>query len=122
MYERALRGYEIAIGADGITTYIPALNTIQNLGSLFELQADFAKARIMYSKALAGYKAIGPNHPRCQSLENFLQDLDTRTKTEAIKGTKEPASNPSGEVSGSDSKEALLISRRHKLFRKLGLR
>jgi tetratricopeptide (TPR) repeat protein len=118
MYQRALQGYEKAIGADSITTYIPALNTIQNLGSLFELQADFAKARIMYSKALAGYKAIGSNHPRCQSLEGFLQDLDTRTKTEAVKGT---ASN-SSRVSDSDSKGAPSTSRRHKLFRKLGLK
>jgi tetratricopeptide (TPR) repeat protein len=122
MYERALRGYETAIGADGITTYIPALNTIRNLGSLFEFQADFAKARIMYSKALAGYKAVGPNHPRCQTLEEFLRDLDTRTKTEATKGTKEPASNHLGEVSRLDSKGAPSTSRRHKLFRKLGLR
>jgi tetratricopeptide (TPR) repeat protein len=118
MYQRALQGYEKAISADSITTYIPALNTIQNLGSLFELQADFAKARIMYSKALAGYKAIGSNHPRCQSLEGFLQDLDTRTKTEAVKGT---ASN-SSRVSDSDSKGAPSTSRRHKLFRKLGLK
>ena len=122
IYQRALQGYEKAIGADGITTYIPALNTIQNLGSLFELQADFAKARIMYSKALAGYKAVGPNHPRCQTLEEFLQDLHTRTKTEAIKGTKEPESNHLGEVSRSDSKGAPSTSRRHKLFKKLGLR
>ena len=76
----------------------------------------------MYSKALAGYeKVLGPGHPRCQSLHKILQDLDTRTKTEAIKGTKEPANNPS-RVSDSDSKGALLTSRRYKLFRKLGLR
>ena len=77
MYQRALQGYEKALGADNITTYIPALNTIWNLGSLFKLQADFAKARIMYSKALAGYeKVVGPNHPKCQSLRESLQALD----------------------------------------------
>jgi hypothetical protein len=53
MYQRALQGCETTIGADGITTYIPALNTIQNLGFLFELRVDFVKARIMYSNALA---------------------------------------------------------------------
>ena len=36
MYERALQGYEKALGADNITTYIPALNTLWGLGSLFE--------------------------------------------------------------------------------------
>jgi hypothetical protein len=35
MYQQALRGYEKALGADNIITYIPALNTIWNLGSLF---------------------------------------------------------------------------------------
>jgi tetratricopeptide (TPR) repeat protein len=122
IYERALRGYKTAISADNITTYIPALNTVQSLGYLFELQADFAKARIIYLKALTGYKkVVGPDHSRCQSLQEILQDLDTRTKTKAIKGTKEPASNPS-RVLGLDSKEALSTSRRHKLFKKLGLR
>ncbi|KAH7374100.1 hypothetical protein BKA64DRAFT_688647 [Cadophora sp. MPI-SDFR-AT-0126] len=28
IYQRALRGYEKALGADNTTTYIPALNTI----------------------------------------------------------------------------------------------
>ena len=73
MYERALRGYETALGADNITTYIPALNTLWSLGSLFKRQANFAKARIMYSKALAGYeKAVGPNHLNCQRLRENL--------------------------------------------------
>jgi hypothetical protein len=43
MYERALRGYEKSLGADNITTYVPALNTMWGLGALFERQADFAK-------------------------------------------------------------------------------
>ena len=30
MYERALQGYEKAMGHDQVDTYIPALNTIQN--------------------------------------------------------------------------------------------
>ena len=33
MYERALQGYETALGANSITTYIPALNTFWGLGS-----------------------------------------------------------------------------------------
>jgi hypothetical protein len=76
----------------------------------------------MYSKALIGYKkVVGPDHPRCQSLHKILQDLGARTKTEAIKRTEEPASNPSRALD-SDSKGVLLTSRRHKLFRKLRLR
>ena len=122
MFQRALRGYETAIGTDNITTFIPALNTLWGLGSLFEHQADYAKAIIIYSKAFAEYeKVVGPDHPRCQSLHQILQDLDTRTKIEATKRTNEPASNPS-RVSGSDSKGALSTSRRHKLLKKLGIR
>jgi tetratricopeptide (TPR) repeat protein len=123
MYERALRGYETALGVDNITTYIPALNTLWGLGSLFKRQADCTKARIMYSKALAGYKkAFGPQHPKCQSLQEILQDLETITEGEAMKGREGPASDPQGNVSRLDSKGALSTSRRHKLFRKLGLR
>jgi tetratricopeptide (TPR) repeat protein len=123
MYERALQGYETALGADNITTYIPALNTLWGLGYLFKLQADFTKARIMYSKALAGYeKIVGPEHPKCQSLQEILQDLETITEGEEMKGKEEPASNPQGNVSRLDSEGALSTSRRHKLFRKLALR
>ncbi|KAF2816881.1 FabD/lysophospholipase-like protein [Mytilinidion resinicola] len=34
MYERALQGYEKALGPENVTTYVPALNTAYNLGSL----------------------------------------------------------------------------------------
>ncbi|KAE9372964.1 HET-domain-containing protein [Stipitochalara longipes BDJ] len=77
MYERALQGYEKALGVENITTYIPALNTIWNLGLLFEKEGtNLVKARIMYSKALTGYeKVFGPNHPKCHSLREILRDL-----------------------------------------------
>ena len=52
MYHRALQRYEKALGVDNAMTYIPALNAIWGLGSLFKRQADLAKARIMHSKAL----------------------------------------------------------------------
>lgn len=123
MSERALRGYETALSIDNITTYIPALNKLWGLGFLFKRQADFTKARIMYLKALAGYeKVVGPEHPKCQSLQEILQDLETITKGEAIKGREEPANDPQGNVLRLDSKGALSTSRRHRLFKKLGLR
>jgi tetratricopeptide (TPR) repeat protein len=87
MYERALGGYEKVLSADDITTYFPMLNTLWGLGSLFELEADFTKAKIMYSKSLAGYeKVMGPDHPRCQSLREILQALNTIAEKKAIKG------------------------------------
>ena len=123
MYERALQGYEKALGIDNITTYIPALNTLWSLGFLFKRQANFTNARIIYLKALAGYeKAVGPEHPMCQSVQEILQDLETITEIEAMKGREEPATDPQGNVSRLDSKGALSTSRGHRLFRKLGLR
>jgi hypothetical protein len=57
-------------------TYILVLNTILAFGLLFERQADLAKARIMYLKALVGYdKVVGPDHPRSRSLQDNLRAL-----------------------------------------------
>jgi hypothetical protein len=81
MYQRALRGYEKAIGTNNMPTYIPALHTIWNLGSLFERQADLAKAGVMYTKALAGYEqVVGPNHPTSRSWRDHLYTLGTVTE------------------------------------------
>jgi tetratricopeptide (TPR) repeat protein len=100
MFERALQGYETAIGADNITTFIPALNTLWGLGSLFEHQADCAKARIIYSKALAGYeKVVGPDHPRCQSLREILQTLNSVTEKRGHERQEESVNNSGRETS-----------------------
>ncbi|KAH6691123.1 hypothetical protein BKA61DRAFT_454811, partial [Leptodontidium sp. MPI-SDFR-AT-0119] len=62
MYDRALQGYEEVFGPENITSYIPALNTIWNIGSLFGERINIIEARIMYEKALVGFKkVVGPN-------------------------------------------------------------
>ncbi|KFY31765.1 hypothetical protein V493_00847 [Pseudogymnoascus sp. VKM F-4281 (FW-2241)] len=123
MHQRALQGYEKALGTDNISTYTPALNTLWAFASLYEKQGDLPKARIMYVKALLGYeKVVGPDHPTSQSLREILQGLDSGTEKEAVKGIKKPVSNPREEVSRLGSEGAPSTSRRHKLFRKLGLR
>ena len=77
MYQWALKGYEKAVGTANTTIYLPALNTIQNLSSLFERQADMRKARAMYSEAPGGYEnAVGANDSRSQSLRDRLCALD----------------------------------------------
>jgi tetratricopeptide (TPR) repeat protein len=102
MYQRALQGYERAIGREGVTTYIPALNTTWSLGSLFELQGSTPKAREMYSAALAGYeKVVGLQHAHCQALRELLRALDDSKVY----------------IQDSTSK-----SKRRRLHRKLGLR
>jgi tetratricopeptide (TPR) repeat protein len=44
MYERALRGYEEALGSDDMQQYRPALNTLENIGDLYVKQAESVKA------------------------------------------------------------------------------
>jgi hypothetical protein len=84
MYQRALQGYEKAIGLDNIITYVPALNTTLNLGLLFECQADLAKVRTMFSKALRGYEQVfGPKHAKSETLRNKLCALDAVVENEA---------------------------------------
>jgi len=49
----------------------------------------------MYLKALIGYKkVVRPEHPKYQSLQEVLQDLETITEGEAIKDREEPVSDP----------------------------
>jgi hypothetical protein len=75
-----------------IMTYTLVLNTMLNLGSLFECQADIAKARIMYSKASLGYeKVFGPEHPRSQSFCHRLSALDAVVEIRSLIGVEEPA-------------------------------
>ncbi|KAG4427656.1 hypothetical protein IFR05_016862, partial [Cadophora sp. M221] len=84
MYQRALQGYEKAIGPDNITTYVPALNTILNLGLLFEHQADLAKARTMFLKVLRGYEQVfGPEHAKSETLRDKLCALDAVVENKA---------------------------------------
>ena len=57
MYLRALEGYGEALGVELVKTYIPALNTMRNLGDLYsETRPDEPGA--MYTKALAGYTIV----------------------------------------------------------------
>lgn len=48
MYERALQGYETALGAE----YILILETVNGLGMLYCNQGKFALAEQMYERAL----------------------------------------------------------------------
>jgi len=48
MYERALQGYETALGAEHTST----LHAVNNLGSLYRHQGKLALAEQMYERAL----------------------------------------------------------------------
>src|SRR5204863_296994 len=59
MYQRALEGYEKALGRDHTST----LNTVNNLGLLYADQGRLTEAESMYQRALEGYeKALGRDH------------------------------------------------------------
>jgi tetratricopeptide (TPR) repeat protein len=59
MYQRALQGYEKALGAEHTST----LMAINNLGILYQSQGKLAEAEQMYQRALKGReKALGAEH------------------------------------------------------------
>ncbi|KAM5348926.1 hypothetical protein ACJ41O_008749 [Fusarium nematophilum] len=69
MYERALEGYEKALGPHHTST----LNTVNNLGSLYKAQGKFKEAEEMYERALEGKeKALGPDHTSTLDTVNNL--------------------------------------------------
>jgi hypothetical protein len=91
MYQRALQGYKKAVGIDNVTTYPPALNTVENLGSLFERQGDITEARTMYSKAFIRNEIVfKPDHLRCRSLRDKVGALDIMIKNKALIRVEEP--------------------------------
>jgi tetratricopeptide (TPR) repeat protein len=78
MYQRALQGYEKALGRDHTST----LDTVNNLGSLYAKQGKLDKAEEMYQRALQGYKErFGSDYPRCRSLRRTLATLQDRVVT-----------------------------------------
>ena len=122
MYQRTLQGYQEAIGPDDIITYVPALNTIWGLGCLFELQADITKARTMFAKAICGYEQVfGPEHTKSKTLQDRLHVLDAMIEKEGPVEIEEHAEDVPTEPAPGINKPPS-TSKRHKLFRKLGLR
>jgi len=123
MYTRALQGYEKVLGTDNVITYVLALNTIWNFGSLFERQANIAKARTMYSKALLGYEQVyGPKNAKSETLRDKLCALDVVAENKAPVEIEERADDRQVGPSHLGIRKVLSISKRHRLFRKLGLK
>ncbi|KAG2411912.1 hypothetical protein HFD88_009468 [Aspergillus terreus] len=72
MYQRALVGYEKALGPDHLST----LDTVNNLGNLYADQGKLKEAEEMYQRALAGYeKALGPEYLSILDTVNNLGNL-----------------------------------------------
>lgn len=70
MYQRALTGYEKALGPDHRSTLV----TVNNLGNLCNNQGKLKEAQGMYQRALVGReKAQGPDHPCTLDTVNNLK-------------------------------------------------
>lgn len=80
MYQRAIQGYEKALGHDSVKTYIPALNATQNLAILYKQMGSASKAEEMYTRALYGLEAVfGHSSKRYQDVISALADLHDDT-------------------------------------------
>ncbi|KAH8587243.1 hypothetical protein B0O99DRAFT_747744 [Bisporella sp. PMI_857] len=72
MYQRALQGYEMALGAEHTST----LTTVNNLGNLYTVQGKLDEAEKMYQRALQGYEmALGAEHTSTLNTVNNLGNL-----------------------------------------------
>src|SRR4051794_20628481 len=100
-------------------TYIPALNTIWGLASLFERQSNPLEAGIMYSKALKGYeKAVGPDHPESKRLREIIRALDARRDNNVSEEAEGSPNIFQEEGSHLGARERPPKSRRQKLLNK----
>jgi tetratricopeptide (TPR) repeat protein len=76
MYDRALQGYEDALGLELASSYLPVLNTMFVFGDLFSQTGRKDMAKAIYNRALSGYTTVqGPSSDRCRQLEDRLQAL-----------------------------------------------
>lgn len=75
MYEQALRGYE-ALESVHVQQYLPALNTLENMGDRYAKQAEIAKVQAMYARALSRLNSVlGQSSERCMSLAAKINAL-----------------------------------------------
>ena len=88
LYERALTGFEKALGPDHPHT----LATISNLASLLRNMGDKVHARRLYERALAGSeKSLGPEHPDTvrngEHLASLLEEIGEISEASSLRAT-----------------------------------
>jgi tetratricopeptide (TPR) repeat protein len=72
MYQRALQGYEKALGK----YHTPTLDTAYNLGILYLKQRSQFQALAKYNRALQGYEiALGRDHAQCRRVRAVLENI-----------------------------------------------
>jgi membrane-bound lytic murein transglycosylase B len=81
MYERALQGYKKALGQEAAKKYMPALNTAQNLASLFQHTGRVREAEELYCQAIFGVEALfGRSSDRYRGIVTALDVLRSNSK------------------------------------------
>jgi tetratricopeptide (TPR) repeat protein len=82
MYQRALAGYEKALGLDHTST----LGTVNNLGNLYSSQGKLKEAQEMYQRALVGYERAQGTSTLCtvNNLGNLYKDQGKLKKAQEM--------------------------------------
>ena len=76
MYQRALQGYKKALGQEAVMTYVPSLNTCQNLANLFERRGKLVEAEELYHRTLRGIeKVFGTSSQRYKRISEALDRM-----------------------------------------------
>jgi hypothetical protein len=76
MLQRALRGYEKALGSEHVLTYIPALNMMQNLAFLLSNVGRPGESRELYTRAQGGIEIVfGQTSSRYEEVVEALARL-----------------------------------------------
>ncbi|KAK9850852.1 hypothetical protein MYU51_011447 [Penicillium brevicompactum] len=101
MFERVLEGYETALGSALVTTYVPALITLENLGLVCTELADTNNALLFYDRAISGTEAVfgrssevysgllnKKNSLKCDASQaNQGKEISPETRTTKLQGT-----------------------------------
>jgi tetratricopeptide (TPR) repeat protein len=105
MYQRALKGYEKALGRDHTST----LDTVNNLGNLYSDQGKLEEAEEMYQRALKGYeRALGRDHTSTLGTVNNLGGLyRNQGKLEEAEGMYQRALSGKEKALGRDHTSTL---------------
>ncbi|CAM1508710.1 Fc.00g055580.m01.CDS01 [Cosmosporella sp. VM-42] len=76
MYERALQGYEKALGPVIFKTYVPALNTLESFGILYQQGSKPGLAQQYYLRAQDGLRAVfGDDNKRVRTISKRLEEV-----------------------------------------------
>ena len=79
---RALRGFETTLGPTNMHQITAALYTMMCLGNLCSRKDKLDEARILYERALAGYRITkGDSSRTVRHLEQYLEQLNLSTKS-----------------------------------------